>query len=210
MIIQITKKEDYIGIYDENDIMIFVATGILIAGLADHADISLLHGLAEFVPALLPFAVLQLLVALCKGGEDVFLLFAFGKCYAGSIVDDGNEFNFVGDLMNGYFLSTLSVIIILAFFDAIVSKTKNGKSVKIIISLFSTFLLLTPILKVFKGGDFNSNLSSISYYEEYLNSLEDEVVLSKIKFALNRGNLNFNDVKVGDVIECFIMEEVER
>lgn len=98
--------------------------------------------------------------------------------------------------MNGYFLSTLSVIIILAFFDAIVSKTKNGKSVKIIISLFSTFLLLTPILKVFKGGDFNSNLSSISYYEEYLNSLEDEVMLSKIKFALNRGNLNFNDVLV--------------
>ena len=98
--------------------------------------------------------------------------------------------------MNGYFLSTLSVIIILAFFDAIVSKTKNGKSVKIIISLFSTFLLLSPILKVFKGGDFNSNLSSISYYEEYLNSLEDEVVLSKIIFALNRGKLNFNDVLV--------------
>ena len=98
--------------------------------------------------------------------------------------------------MNDYFLSTLSGIINLAFFDAIVSKTKNGKSVKIIISLFSTFLLLSPILKVFKGGDFNSNLSSISYNEEYLNSLEDEVMLSKIKFALNRGNLNFNDVLV--------------
>lgn len=85
---------------------------------------------------------------------------------------------------------------ILAFFDTLVSKTKNGKSVKIIISLFSTFLLLIPILKVFKGGDISVNLSSISYYEEYLDSLEDEVVLSKIKFALNRGDINFDDVKV--------------
>lgn len=97
--------------------------------------------------------------------------------------------------MSGYLVSTLSIITVLAFLDILVSKTRNGRAVKTVISLITTFMLVLPVVSILKGEGFsNEVLDSNSFYDEYLVELEEKTVLSSIKFALNKGEFDFIDV----------------
>ncbi len=98
--------------------------------------------------------------------------------------------------MNKYFISTLSVIFLLSILDILVSKTKNGKAVRAVISLIATFILITPILSIFKVNSGENLLLSDELYLNYLENLEDETVRRKLKIALNIGDFEYLDLFV--------------
>ena len=113
--------------------------------------------------------------------------------------------------MKEFFISTLSAITILALLDILVTKTKNGKVVKMVISLVATFLISVPIVKIFKGeNNFNNNITSDELYLEYLDKLEDETIYRKIKIALNIGNFEYRDIEVvfEDNTNCKVLKKL--
>lgn len=98
--------------------------------------------------------------------------------------------------MSKYFLSTLSVIFLLSILDILVSKTKNGKAARAVISLVATFILITPILSIFKIDNAESSIFRDELYLNYLENLEDETIRRKLKIALNVGNFEYLDLLV--------------
>ncbi len=99
--------------------------------------------------------------------------------------------------MKEFFVSTLSAITLLALLDILVTKTKNGKVVKMVISLVATFLISVPIIKIFKGeNNFNSYVTSDELYLKYLDNLEEETIKSEIKITLNIANFKYKDICV--------------
>ncbi len=87
--------------------------------------------------------------------------------------------------MKEYFYQTLSVITFLSIADLIVTKSKNGKIVKTIISLISVTALSLPIISIVKNVKLsNENFNYVQNYNEYLLELQEEVYKKTIKKAL--------------------------
>lgn len=109
--------------------------------------------------------------------------------------------------MNNYFFATISVIILLAFLDIIISKTKNGKVVKSVVSLIAVTMLAVPIVSIVKG---DNSLIKEGYYSEYtknyLIDLEKKVVKNKIKEALKDLEYEILNVEVEYFSENDLLE----
>ena len=86
--------------------------------------------------------------------------------------------------MKEYFYQTLSVITFLSIADLIVTKTKNGKIVKTIISLISVTALSIPIISIVKNVKItNENYTLVENYNEYLlnqNSIKKALIDAEI------------------------------
>ncbi len=97
--------------------------------------------------------------------------------------------------MNSFFVEALSAITFLAVFDLLISKSNNGKLVKIVISLISVTILAFPIVSIVKNFSLptNSELTDKNY-SEYLFNLEKEVSKSKVEKALLKGNVEYEKV----------------
>ena len=67
--------------------------------------------------------------------------------------------------MNSFFVEALSAITFLAVFDLLISKSNNGKLVKIVISLISVTILAFPIVSIVK----NFSLPTNSYNKTFKN-----------------------------------------
>ncbi len=99
--------------------------------------------------------------------------------------------------MNNYFYVTLSVIILLAFLDILISKTKNGKLVKTIISIIAVTMLAVPVVSIVKGDNsFIQNGYYNDHVKEYLENLEKKTVINKINGALNKLEFDYVSVNV--------------
>ncbi|MBQ3235591.1 MAG: hypothetical protein IJA97_05490 [Clostridia bacterium] len=98
--------------------------------------------------------------------------------------------------MNSYLLTTLSIIIILSFFEILVTKTQNGKVVKTVISLIITLILTIPIVSILKGEGIDESFVNVNLeYASHLDNLEKTAVESKIKFCLDQGGFVYKGVK---------------
>lgn len=97
--------------------------------------------------------------------------------------------------MNSFFVEALSAITFLAVFDLLISKSNNGKLVKIIISLISVTILAFPIVSIVKNFSLptNSELADKNY-SEYLFNLEKDVSKNKVEKALLKGNVEYEKV----------------
>ena len=98
--------------------------------------------------------------------------------------------------MKTYFSSIILAIFTLIAFDLLVSKTKNGKLVKSVISLIVTSMLVIPIVNAFNGTlDFGYDNSN-GYYSEYLFSIEDKVIKTQVETALNKEGIDALEVNI--------------
>lgn len=99
--------------------------------------------------------------------------------------------------MKDYFIATILIILFLSIVDLIVTKSKNGKVVKMVISLVSVTLLSAPIVSIVKNGSINFDSYTIDYeYSNHLLNLESSIIKSKIKTALNDINFTYEDVNL--------------
>ena len=99
--------------------------------------------------------------------------------------------------MKDYFIATILIILFLSIVDLIVTKSKNGKVVKMVISLVSVTLLSAPIVSIVKNGSINFDSYTIDYeYSNHLLNLETSIIKSKIKTALNDINFVYEDVNL--------------
>ncbi len=105
--------------------------------------------------------------------------------------------------MNNLFVVSLTSITFLTMLDVIVSKTKNGKVVKTVISLVAVTILLTPIVSIIKNFDINYDISANENYQNYLIDFESKVYKSTIKSVLEK-----NGYEVQDVIISFSEDNV--
>lgn len=113
--------------------------------------------------------------------------------------------------MNNYFYVTLSVIILLAFLDILISKSKNGAVVKSVISLVAVTMIAVPIVTIVKGdSSFTKNEFYSDHVKEYLINLEKKVVTNKVSGALDKLEFDYLDVKVEffDESENLVLKKV--
>ncbi|MBE5744489.1 MAG: hypothetical protein E7358_07290 [Clostridiales bacterium] len=114
--------------------------------------------------------------------------------------------------MKDYLIISLSIVVLLAFLDIFISKTKNGKVVKSVISVISVTMLLTPIVSIIKG---DSSLLEGGYYNEYLSEylieLEKKVVVNKIDSALDNLDYLISDFELefSNENDCVILEKIK-
>ncbi|MBO7215263.1 MAG: hypothetical protein J6V66_07235 [Clostridia bacterium] len=65
------------------------------------------------------------------------------------------------------------------------------------ISLISTLVLLPPILSILKLENFNKENAFLNVsLNSYLESLEENAVISKVEFALDSGNFEYECVEI--------------
>lgn len=96
--------------------------------------------------------------------------------------------------MNNFFLASLTSIAFLSILDVLVSKSKNGKLVKTVISIVAVCMLLTPILSIVKNFSL-SNINEIDYEKDYL-ELEGKIYTSNIKNVLLKAGYKVEGVEV--------------
>ncbi len=103
--------------------------------------------------------------------------------------------------MQSYFISTIYSITFLAILDVFISRTNNGKTVQVIISLISVVILAVPIVNVIKNYTFNGIETESNYeYSKYLVQFEKKLLSNKVESLLKRENIEFDDVRY-DYIE---------
>lgn len=97
--------------------------------------------------------------------------------------------------MNRYIIEALSAITFLAIFDLLISKSNNGKLVKVVISLISVTILAVPIVSIVKNFSISTNEYFADLeYAEYLLNIEKKVCQNKVEKALNSDDIEYKNV----------------
>lgn len=99
--------------------------------------------------------------------------------------------------MEEYFIATLSVSVFLALVDVLVTKTQNGKFVKMVISLILVTVLAVPIIKIIGNNNFtlDDKFSSLGLETELI-ELEKDILTEKIEKTLTNNSIEFLSVDV--------------
>ena len=98
--------------------------------------------------------------------------------------------------MKEYLSSIILSIFVLITFDVLVSKTKNGKMVKSVISLVVTIMLVIPIVNLFSYENLLDFTGSNQTYKSYLNQIEENTIKTQITSALNKEELNAESIEL--------------
>lgn len=98
--------------------------------------------------------------------------------------------------MKDYLSSIILSIFVLIAFDVLVSKTKNGKMVKSVISLVVTIMLVIPIVNLFSSENILDFAGSNQTYKSYLNQIEENTIKTQITSALNKEELNAESIEL--------------
>ena len=97
--------------------------------------------------------------------------------------------------MNRYIIEALSAITFLAIFDLLISKSNNGKLVKVVISLILVTILAVPIVSIVKNFSISTNEYFADLeYAEYLLNIEKKVCQNKVEKALISDDIEYKNV----------------
>ena len=110
--------------------------------------------------------------------------------------------------MKEYIYTIIVSVFVFAVFDAFVSKTKNGKIVKSIISLIITTLIAIPVINLVTNNNLNSEFLNNEDYATYLEELEDNSQKSTLKSLLLKEGVKVSDIEIvseGGVIKNVII-----
>ena len=111
-------------------------------------------------------------------------------------------------MMKEYIYTIIVSVFVFAVFDVFVSKTKNGKIVKSIISLIITTLIAIPVINLVTNNNLNSEFLNNEDYATYLEELEDNSQKSTLKSLLLKEGVKVSDIEIvreGGVIKNVII-----